>query len=85
MQQMFKGSEILEFQKDRINIPAITSQKLGVFVIALASSEYFRNYGRYGRRDILSKPNFDALITWKQMSELYNREIYLQADLKYKN
>lgn len=87
VQHFFKEREILEFQKDRTNIPKITAQKLDVFVVALASSKYFKNYDKYGRRGILSKPNFNTRITWKQMSGLYNnnREIYLRADLKYKN
>lgn len=85
VQQMFKESEVREFQRDRINVPAITSKKLNVFVIALASSKYYKNYSKYGRHDILSKPNFDALVTWKQMSELYPGEIYLEADRKYKS
>ena len=80
---MFKNSEIQEFQNDRINIPAITGKKLNVFVIALASFEYFKNYGKYGKHDILSKPNIDACISWKQMSELYHRKIYSEADSKY--
>ena len=82
---MFKGNDVREFQKDRVNVPAIAGNELNVFVIALASSEYYRNYRKYGKHDILSNQNFDALVTWKQMSELYHREIYSEADRKYKN
>lgn len=85
VQQMFNEREIQKFQKDRVNIPKIIGKNLDVLVVALASSVYFSNYRRYGRHDILSKHNFDALITWKQIGEMYLRNIYLEADRKYKN
>lgn len=85
VQQMFSKNEVQEFQKDRENIPAIIGKDLDVVVVALASSEYFKNYRKYGRHDILSKPNFDAQIKWKQLYDLYRREIYLEADRKYKS
>jgi len=84
VQQMFNKREIQKFQKDRVNIPKIIGKNLDVLVLALASSVYFSNYRRYGRNNILSKPNFDALITWKQIGEMYRRNIYLEADRKYK-
>ena len=85
VQQMFKENEIQEFQRDRVNIPAIIGRNVNVLVVALASSQYFENYGKYGRRDILSKPNFDALISWKQVCEFFRNELYLEADRKYRN
>ena len=85
VQQMFKEIEILGFQRDRQKIPKIVGKELGVYIVALASSKYFKNYGKYGKHNILSKPNFDACISWKQMGELFHKGVYLDADHKYKN
>lgn len=82
-QQGFDGSQVEVFQQDRDDLPKITGKDIKVRVVALASSKYFKNYRKYGRHDILSK--FNALITWKQMGDLYinNRRIYLRANKVY--
>lgn len=85
-QQGFDKSQVNVFQSDRKDIPEITGNNIKeVKVIALVSSYYRDNYRKYGRHDILSKPYFDALITWKQMGDLYinNRRIYLRANKVY--
>lgn len=85
VQQMFDDSQVDVFQKDRDDIPRITDKKTKVKVVALASSEYFENYAKYGRHDILSKPSFDAKISWKQIYALYPNRVYLDADRKYRH
>lgn len=85
VQQMFKESDIQEFQKDRTNIPELTGKDLNIHIIALASSRYYENYSKYGKKNILSEPNFDTLISWKQMGELYRKNIYFEAEKKYRN
>ncbi len=83
VQQMFDESQVRVFLEDKRDIPLIIGKDIDVVVVALGSSIYFDNCKIYGHTSIVD--NFDALITWKQMHDLYGKAIYLRANETYKN
>jgi len=80
---MFDESQVRVFLEDKRDIPLIIGKDIDVVVVALGSSIYFDNCKIYGHTSIVD--NFDALITWKQMHDLYGKAIYLRANETYKN
>jgi len=83
VQQMFKESQIYAFQKDRDDIPKIVGKEIDTKIIALASSRYYENYEKFGKKDILK--NFDARISWAEIYDSYSqKDIYKQANNIYK-
>ena len=79
VQQMFKESQIRAFQKDRDDIPKTVDRKIDTKIIALASSQYYKNYEKFGQNNILEY--FDARISWIEIYDSYSkRNIYKQAD-----
>lgn len=83
VQQGFTQSQIEEFKKDKDNIELLIGRSIKMSLIAIVSSEYLNNFKKYGKlKDLLSP--FDKLITWKQISEKYRRDLYMQADRTYK-
>lgn len=79
VQQMFKESQIRAFQKDRDDIPKIVGKEIDTKIIALASSQYYKNYEQFGQNDMLK--TFDACISWVEIYDSYSqRDIYKQAN-----
>ncbi|MFC2014257.1 hypothetical protein ACFLU8_05265 [Chloroflexota bacterium] len=86
VQQGFDDKQIKYFLDDKNKyipeILGILGKTVQVDVVALASSQYFKNC----TQDTIN--SFDAYITWQQISEKYKPlkkiNIYQQADIKYK-
>jgi hypothetical protein len=82
--QSYDSEQIEHFKKDREKLPSILEEivgrKIGLDIVALASSEYDC------KED--TKKNFNAYVTWKQISDEYigadNKNVYLLADMKYR-
>jgi hypothetical protein len=85
VQQGFEKSQIDDFKKDKDALMDITGNAVQVKFLALASSQYFDNYMKYGKgeKDLLDM--FHARISWAQIYDSYNRrDLYQRADSIYK-
>lgn len=81
--QPFEKQQNERFRKDRKMIRSLPGlENVAVHLVALASSKYFANAEKYGRRDTLEV--FDARISWAQLAEKYDHPILYQADRIYK-
>lgn len=82
VQQPFKGEQTKTFRKDKEYIGRLIGKRVGVKLIAIASSDWINNHKRYGENDLIS--DFDAIIAWKHIADLYTDQDLMRADSLYK-
>ena len=86
VQQKFKEEQLKDIVKDIESIKKLLGNDIKVNLIALASLEYYENLkiygGKGGVKSILDK--FFTKITWKEMDNLFEGDIFGKADEKYK-
>jgi hypothetical protein len=71
------------FEKDRFFIKKLLKRDdLSVYLVALASSRYFKNAQRYGNKDTLAI--FDGQLSWHDAFLQYKNPLFNQADDLYK-
>jgi hypothetical protein len=94
VQQGLKSKQCEEFKDDEkyldelfaeINLPCPE-----ITFIVLASSQYLKSpsftlTNGVGKNLIENAKYLKGFISWKQISEMYNNELYIDADAKYKN
>lgn len=91
---IFTTTDITNLNKDKQDIPVLIQASLElkkgenktpnieVLAIALASSTYFKNHDKHGKKEILK--SFDGRITWNDMYDAYSDPILKQANRLYK-
>ena len=82
--ERFAANQNSAFAKDAQLIGGLPGlESLQVRTVALASSKYFKNAGRYARPDALKV--FDGVIKWSDLAALYGDDsLMLRADALYK-
>ncbi|MEN9503492.1 MAG: hypothetical protein RI964_2777 [Pseudomonadota bacterium] len=81
----FDANQNKSFEDDKKYLKRMPGLKnIAIYVVALASSVYFKNIKEYGRKSTLTV--FDGRhITWHGLAEKYNARIFYQADVLYKS
>lgn len=81
--ECFDTKQIGNLVCDRKRIPCLQGLKgVAVQIVALASSKYFTNQKRYGRKETLKV--FDGCVSWASAEKKYGDPLLRQADDMYK-
>ena len=81
-QQKFKKEQLKDIKDDKKFIKKLLGDNIEIELIALASSKYYDNLKEYGDISILDE---FTQITWKEMDNLFEKDIFGKADKKYKH
>ncbi len=81
VQQPFNRSQVDDIRRDGVDIPRLVGESIRVLPVVLASSQYFDNLRTYGDPDMLRDL---TQISWKQIHDLYGRELYDRAEHLYR-
>lgn len=81
--EAFEQVQATTFENDRAQIPRLLGDDVDVVLVGLASSRYFENARKHGKRGLLDV--FDGLITWKDVAQLYPDTVLQNAELLYKS
>ncbi len=83
VQQGFESEQSGEFLKDELFIKKLLKSDIKVDMLLLASSKYYKNYPKHGKKETLDGFNFR--ISWMELYNHYSNNLYLKADRIYKN